>query len=77
LICREEWLPLLRERAGLPVVQSHGRSDPVLSYQLAEELHRELASAGLQVEFVPFSGGHGIPNSALDALTALIQRIKR
>jgi phospholipase/carboxylesterase len=77
LICREEWLPLLKARAGLPVVQSHGRADPVLSYQLAEERHRELASAGLLVEFVPFSGGHGIPNSALDALTALLQRIKR
>ena len=66
----------MKARAGLPVVQSHGRSDPVLAYQLAEELHRELESAGLDVQFLPFAGGHGIPNSALDALAALAARVK-
>lgn len=76
LICRHEWRELMPARAGLPVVQSHGRADPVLSYQVAEELRRELEAAGLRVDFVPFSGGHGIPSSALDALAALIQRVR-
>jgi phospholipase/carboxylesterase len=75
LICRDEWLPLMKSRAGLPVLQSHGRADPVLSYQLAEELRRELVAAGLPVEFTPFSGGHGIPNGVLDSLGALIARV--
>lgn len=75
LICRDEWLPLMPARKGLPVVQSHGRSDPVLSYQLAEELRQELETAGLLVNFVPFAGGHGIPNGALEALSALIRQV--
>ncbi|HVY27293.1 MAG TPA: hypothetical protein VHB79_12125 [Polyangiaceae bacterium] len=74
LICRNEWLPLMKARAGLPVLQSHGRADPVLSYEIAEELRRELASAGLAVEFVPFNGGHGIPPTALAGLSQLVQR---
>ncbi len=75
LIARGEWLPLMPARAGLPVVQSHGRADPVLSYEIAEELRRELTSAGLPVEFHAFSGGHGIPNSVIGALGALLGRL--
>ncbi len=75
LICRHEWLPLMKARAGMKVVQSHGRADPILAYQLAEELRDELIQAGVNVEFVPFAGGHGIPNGALDALTALVRSV--
>jgi phospholipase/carboxylesterase len=75
LICRDEWLPLMKARAGLPVVQSHGRTDPVLGYDLAERLRSELTAAGLPVEFIAFNGGHGIPNGVVDALTRLIARL--
>jgi phospholipase/carboxylesterase len=75
LICRPEWLPLMKARAGLPVVQSHGRADPVLSFEIAETLHQELTNAGVPVEFVPFNGGHGIPNGAVDALSKLLKRV--
>lgn len=74
LICRSEWLPLMKAGAGLPVLQSHGRADPVLSYEIAEELRKELSGAGLAVQFVPFNGGHGIPPAALDGLSQLVQR---
>jgi phospholipase/carboxylesterase len=74
LICKDEWLPLMKARSGLPVVQSHGRADPVLSYDLAEELRDEMKAAGLAVEFVPFNGGHGIPNGVIDALGKLSSR---
>lgn len=75
IISHDEWQPLMTARKGLPVVQSHGRADPVLPFAVAEQLHRELSSAGLAVEFVPFNGGHGIPGSVLEALSALIRRI--
>jgi phospholipase/carboxylesterase len=75
LIAKQEWLPLMKARAGLPVLQSHGRADPVLSYEIAETLRQELTSAGLVVEFVPFNGGHGIPNGAVDALGKLVTRV--
>jgi len=74
LICRDEWLPLMPARAGLPVLQSHGRADPILSYPIAEELRDALTGAGLQLEFVAFNGGHGIPPSALDGIGNLLKR---
>jgi phospholipase/carboxylesterase len=73
-IAKDEWRPLMKARAGLPVLQSHGRSDPVLSYAIAEMLRQELTQAGLQVEFIPFNGGHGIPNGAVDGLARLVTR---
>lgn len=74
LICKSEWLPLMKARAGLPVIQSHGRTDPVLAFSVAEQLRDELVRAGLALEFVPFNGGHGIPNGALDGLARLVTR---
>ena len=75
VISHDEWLPLMSARKGLPVVQSHGRSDPVLPFAIAEQLRDELSAAGLAVEFIPFNGGHGIPGSVLEALSALIRRV--
>lgn len=74
LIARQEWLPLMKGRAGLPVLQSHGRADPVLAFSIAESLRDELSSAGLNLEFLPFSGGHGIPGVVQDALAKLVAR---
>jgi phospholipase/carboxylesterase len=76
LIARDEWLPRMKARAGLPVLQSHGRADPVLGYALAEKLRDELKDAGLQVTFVSFNGGHGIPNGVLDELGKLLGSVK-
>jgi phospholipase/carboxylesterase len=75
LIAKDEWLPRMKARAGLPVLQSHGRADPVLSYELAENLRDELKAAGLVVEFQAFNGGHGIPDGAVTALGQLVARV--
>jgi len=75
LISRDEWLPLMAARRGLPVLQSHGRADPVLPFEIAEQLRAELVAAGLPVEFVAFNGGHGIPGGVLQGLTRLIRRL--
>ena len=75
LISHDEWLPLMGARTGLPVLQSHGRADQVLPFELAERLRDELKQAGLPVEFVPFNGGHGIPSGVLTGLTQLIVRL--
>ena len=74
LIAKAEWLPLMKARASLPVLQSHGRADPVLSFAIAETLRQELTAAGVAVEFVAFNGGHGIPNGAVEALGKLVAR---
>ncbi len=74
MISRPEWLTLLGARKGLPVLQSHGRADQVLPFEVAEQLRDALLAAGLPVEFIPFNGGHGIPGSVLEGLTRMIQR---
>jgi phospholipase/carboxylesterase len=75
LIAHDEWSPLMSARRGLPVLQSHGRVDPILPFEIAEQLRDELVSAGLPVEFIPFNGGHGIPGGVLDGLTRSIRRL--
>lgn len=76
LICKPEWLPLMKARAGLPVLQSHGRADQVLAYEIAEALRDELTAAGASLKFVPFNGGHGIPPVVLSELQRLAQSLK-
>jgi phospholipase/carboxylesterase len=59
------WRPAMAARAGLPVFVSHGRQDPLLSFEHAELLAADLAAAGLAVDFAPFDGGHEIPPPVL------------
>ncbi|MBD90299.1 MAG: phospholipase [Deltaproteobacteria bacterium] len=75
LLCEEEWLPRAAKRAGLPVLQSHGRIDPILPYQAAEWLRELLEESGLDVEFIPFDGAHTIPGESMIALASLIERL--
>lgn len=64
----EEWKQLAPKRAGMPVLQSHGRADPILPYEGAEWLRDLLAGSRMNVEFFPFNGGHSIPSSVLERL---------
>lgn len=67
-IAEREWKPRMSARAGTPVFQSHGASDPILPFAIAEQLRDALSSAGLHVEFHRFAGGHGIPPNIMAAL---------
>ncbi|HEV8245728.1 MAG TPA: hypothetical protein VGP93_08165 [Polyangiaceae bacterium] len=68
LITHSAWRKLAPLRAGLPVLQSHGRADPILPFAVAAALSQLLADAGLELEFLEFNGGHGIPSGVLDRL---------
>jgi phospholipase/carboxylesterase len=72
MLARSEWEPLMAKRAGLKVLQSHGRYDPLLPFTSAEVLRDLLAGAGLKVGWVPFDGGHEIPPPLLDAVGDLL-----
>jgi phospholipase/carboxylesterase len=72
LLAEAEWRARAPRRKGLHVLQSHGRSDPILPYADAEALRELLVRAGLDVEFVPFDGPHTIAWQALDRLGALL-----
>jgi phospholipase/carboxylesterase len=73
-IASEDWAPRLAGRRGLPVFMSHGREDPILPFPISERLAETLRANGLEVEWLPFRGGHGIPPEALALIAAFLGR---
>ncbi len=72
LLAESEWGPRMASLAGVPIVQSHGRADTLLPYDIAELLRDRLRAAGALVEWVPFVGGHEIPRAVLAAAKQLL-----
>jgi phospholipase/carboxylesterase len=68
VICEDEWTRLAEKRRGVRVLQSHGKSDPVLPYVGGERLRNLLSAGGLEVEWISFGGGHGVPDSVVNRL---------
>jgi phospholipase/carboxylesterase len=77
LIAEPVWQPRLSTLAGVPVMQSHGREDAILPFDVAELLRDRLIAAGAVVDWQPFSGGHAIPPSVVDAAGALLDACTR
>lgn len=75
LVRKSVWTSRAAARSGLPVLQSHGRSDPIVPFDNAEALRDVLIEGGLSVEWLPFNGAHGIPDSAVERLAAFIRRV--
>jgi phospholipase/carboxylesterase len=77
LLCEAEWTPLMPARRGLRALVSHGAADPLLPIASTERLRDLLTAAGLEVEWVRFSGGHEIPPPVMARLGALIADVAR
>ncbi len=75
LLCEKEWTELASGRTPLRVLQSHGRHDPLLPFSQAERLRELLTTAGHEVTFTPFNGGHEIPFGVLEAFAALVRSV--
>jgi phospholipase/carboxylesterase len=75
IVAADEWQPLFGTLSGVPIVQSHGRSDPLLPFDIAEKLRDLLRSAGADVRWVELSGGHTITGNVLDALGKLVNEV--
>ena len=71
----DEWKRGFAKRKGLPIFMAHGRSDSILPFDLAENLHKELVSAGLNVTFVAFEGDHQIPGEVVVALGEFLGKL--
>lgn len=76
LVDERSWESHFRQRQGLPVFLSHGRRDPVLSFEIADRFRQRLEAAGLRVTWCPFDGGHEIPAAVVIALNAFIERLQ-
>ena len=73
LLAESEWVPRMASLAGFPIVQSHGRTDMLLPFDIAEVLRDRLREAGALVEWVPFVGGHEIPRAVLAAADQMLR----
>jgi phospholipase/carboxylesterase len=73
LLAQPVWGPLMVQRKRLPVFQSHGTQDEILSYLGAERLRDALTRAGLVVTWNSFRGGHEIPEAVLRALNVFLK----
>jgi phospholipase/carboxylesterase len=75
LLNRDVWRANMPKRKQLPVLQTHGLRDPLLSHALAVELRDLLRQAGVQVEWLEFNGGHELPSPVLEALAGFIAKV--
>lgn len=75
LLSEDEWRARASERKGLRVVQSHGRLDPLLAFDMAERLRDLLIEGGLDVTFIPFRGAHEIPPTVLSGVEELLEEV--
>ena len=73
LIAEAVWRPRMASLAGVPVMMSHGRRDPLLPFPIAEALRDQLIEAGAAVDWQPFPGEHEVPRVALDAMNRLLR----
>ncbi len=64
-----------REQVNFPVLQSHGRHDPLLPFSAAEELQRFWQKHQVPHRFLPFQGGHEIPYDVLQALRLFLKEL--
>ncbi len=75
LIAKDEWEPFMAKRKGLPVLQSHGTDDPILSPVVAQQLRDMLLADGVSVEWHEFRGGHEIPMDILQRMGGFIREV--
>ncbi len=68
LLDAEHWRLLSANHAGLRYFMSHGRADPLLDFQRAQDLKHIFDAAGLNGEWHAFEGEHEIPASLLGPL---------
>ena len=72
IVDEPRWTKGMPRRKGLPVFITHGRQDPVLPFEASARLARRMREAGLDVTWVPFEGGHTIPDEVVTALNRFL-----
>ena len=75
LVDEATWEQNFSRRRGLPVFLSHGRSDAILPFEVADRFRSKLQRAGLDVTWVPFNGGHEVTEEVVIALNAFLRRL--
>lgn len=73
----EGWAEHFAGRRHLPIFIAHGRQDPTLSFAIMERFQGRLKSAGLNVRWFPFDGGHEIPDTVVKEVSAFVNGLGR
>lgn len=68
IVDETSWDANYARRKGLQVFLSHGRNDPILSFETAERMRSQMTAAGIEVTWFPFDGGHETPAEVIVAL---------
>ena len=69
------WKAGMPLRRGMRVLQSHGEQDPLLSFDAALDLRNAMRDSGLEIDWIPFRGGHEIPFPVLEGLSGFIRGV--
>jgi phospholipase/carboxylesterase len=69
------WVERFTGRRRMPIFIAHGRSDAVLPFAIAERFASKLTTAGLNVTWVPFDGGHEVPALVVNELNSFLSKI--
>jgi phospholipase/carboxylesterase len=72
LLAESTWRRLAPARAGMRALIGHGDADRILPLEGSEALRDLLAESGWAVRFVPFPGGHTIPDALVGAMAETI-----
>jgi phospholipase/carboxylesterase len=71
----EAWAEYFARRRHLPIFIAHGRDDGVLSFAIMERFQARLKASGMEVTWMPFDGGHDIPEPVIEAISAFMRRL--
>jgi phospholipase/carboxylesterase len=69
------WAERFAGRRDLPIFIAHGRHDGVLPFDIAERFANKLKTAGLNVTWFPFDGGHNIPADVMVEMNAFLAKL--
>lgn len=75
LVSEAQWRANIARLKDVPVVQSHGRQDPILPFEAAIALRDLLTEAGAKMNFIEFNGPHTITLAGLQALAEMLERM--
>ena len=75
LVDKKRWSTLATKNSGFCFFQSHGRQDPLLTYQQAEALGVTLTEAGMNRKEYMFDGGHEITMDVMKQAKAYLQEL--
>lgn len=70
------WVERFPGRRMMPIFIAHGRNDGVLPFAVMERFQERIKAAGLNVTWLPFDGGHDIPDEVIGAVNLFLAGIR-